>query len=94
MLEIVGAAIETAAKVRAFGLYDYSSYPGDAPPHVVRNELTGERVLATWDEKEARAEYEARCRHYVADAAIKAMDQWRFEAAGISLSQAERQEPQ
>lgn len=83
MLEVVGLAIEKACKVRSFGLYDYSEYPGDTPPHVVVNEITGERVLRSWDKDESRAKYEECCRHYIADAAIKAMDQWRFGAAGI-----------
>lgn len=90
MLEKVGLAVEKAYKTRSFGLYDYSNYPGDAPPHVVRNELTGERVMATWDSDEALAKYEECCRHYVADAAIKAMDQWRFEAAGMALPSDQR----
>jgi hypothetical protein len=83
MLDRVGLAIERASNVRAFGLYDYSIYPGEAPPHVVRNEQTGERVMATWDRDEARTKYEECRRHYIATAAIKAMDEWRFEAAGF-----------
>lgn len=89
MLDRVGRAIEKANHVRAFGLYDYSSYPGDAPPYVVRNELTGDRILATWDQDEAQAKYHECYRHYLADAAIKAMDQWRFEAAGVAISSEE-----
>jgi hypothetical protein len=85
MLEVVGLAIEQASKVRAFGLYDYSKYPGDTPPHVVENEITGERVLQSWDKDEARAKYEECCRRYIASAAIKAMDQWRFEAADVII---------
>ncbi len=90
MLEQVGLAIERASGTRSFGLYDYTNYLGEGPPHVVRNELTGERVLATWDKDEAWSKYEECRRHYVADAAIKAMDQWRFEAAGVTNSPADR----
>ena len=72
-IERVGDAIESASKVRAFGLYDYSRYPGEGPPHVVRNELTGERVMATWDEGEARAKYERCKRDFIAKAAMDAM---------------------
>jgi hypothetical protein len=84
MLDVVGAAIEKAQSQKPYGLYDYSNYPGEAPPHVVRDERTGRRLLTTWDPEEARSLFEELKRFYVADAAIKAMDQWRFAAAGIT----------
>ncbi|MET4197235.1 hypothetical protein ABIA95_000222 [Bradyrhizobium sp. LA8.1] len=84
MLEAVGRAIKHAQSVRAFGLYDYTAYPGDAPPHVVLDEFKGKPVLATWNRDEAQKKYEECCRDYVAKHAINAMDQWRFEAAGIT----------
>lgn len=72
-LERIGQAIEEAFRTRAFGLYDYTGYPGEAPPHVVRNELTGERIMASWSGDEAEAKYDECRRCYVAQAAIDAM---------------------
>lgn len=73
LTERVGMAIETASKIRAFGLYDYSNYKGSAPPHVVRNERTGERIMTSWSADAARAKYEQCCREFIAQAAIEAM---------------------
>lgn len=87
MLETVGTAIQDAQSDRPYGLYDYSSYPGEDPPHVVKDERTRKEVYRSEDGDVARLIYERLCREYIADVAIKAMDQWRFAAAGISSSE-------
>lgn len=47
-----------------YGLYDYSSYPGTAPPHVVRDfremmsDTYGQNVFRSDSSTETRAEYD------------------------------------
>lgn len=73
ILDRVGSAIEHASKERPYGLYDYSNYPGDRPPHVVMYEKNGASVFRSRDAAEARSVYERLCREYIAGAAIEAM---------------------
>jgi len=73
MIERVARAIAGANAERAYGLYDYSGYPGDAPPHVVRHERTNEVLLRTNDRDEAQALYDRLTAEHPAIAAIKAM---------------------
>lgn len=73
MVERVGAAIDAVVSVRAFGLYDYSGYPGTEPPHVVRDELKNVEVFRSDDRQAAHDEYERLCRAHIARAAIAAM---------------------
>lgn len=73
MIERVAEALERVKNTRAYGLYDYSSYPGELPPHVVRDEIAGKAVLRTNDAVEARTLYEKLSREFVARAAIAAL---------------------
>lgn len=80
LLETVSDAIADALKVRAYGLYDYTNYPGDKPPHVVRDELAkpGEQVeIARYSHRdEALEHYEKLCREYTARSALAAINRW------------------
>lgn len=73
MVERVGEAIATALDSRAYGLYDYSSYKGDRPPHVVRYEPTGAAVFRSSSREKAEAEWKRLNKAFVAQAAIEAM---------------------
>ena len=72
-VEKVAAAIERALAERAYGLYDYSGYPGEADPHVVRDERAGTVLLRTNDPGTARKVYDELVRTHPAIAAIQAM---------------------
>jgi hypothetical protein len=80
LLEKVADAIATAQGVRAYGLYDYSSYPGDEPPYVIKYELAkpGEtyEIARYTDEAQAKEHFERLRRDYVARAALAAVNQW------------------
>lgn len=78
ILDAVGLAIERAEMIRAFGLYDYTSYPGDAPPFVVRNERTGETVLRTTFRGAAQTLYERLERQHLAKAALEALREFKL----------------
>lgn len=90
MVEVVADAIEKARADRAYGLYDYSSYPGTDAPHVVRYESRAVKgceigeVGRFADGATARALYEKLSREYVAQAAIRAMTEWM--AADVAKS--------
>lgn len=72
-VEAVARAIERANKDDRYGLYDYSKYKGSSPPHQVKDHVEGKTLLATNDEKEARAFYEKLEREHPAHAAIEAL---------------------
>jgi len=74
-LDYVGLVIADAATTRAYGLYDYSTYPGGAPPHVVRNEITREEVFRSHDAEAALQEYQRLSRVHIAKAVLMAMRQ-------------------
>lgn len=73
MVKRVALAIEDAIAARSIGMYDFTGYPGDGPPHVVCDEITGERVFASHDRDEAQVVYDRLSRARVAEAAIAAM---------------------
>ena len=73
MIERVDAAITKAEEIAGgrFYVFDYSSYPGDKPPHVVRED--GRAIFRTDNPESAQAVYRAAVRHFIARAAIEAM---------------------
>lgn len=73
MVERVALAIEDAIAARSIGMYDFTGYPGDGPPHVVCDEITGERLFASHNRDEAQGVYDRLSRARVAEAAIAAM---------------------
>lgn len=75
LLERIGAAAEKAALRCDIGLYDYSRYPGNEPPHVVIDEGTGARILRTWDPAAARREYQRQTRMRIGAAIVKAIQE-------------------
>jgi hypothetical protein len=83
-LDAIGTAIEDASSDRVVGLYDYSNYPGEAPPHVVRDERTGERILATWDAAEAEALFFKKRREHLALVAIEAIQKAGYSITSLS----------
>jgi hypothetical protein len=83
--KIVGDAIAEALDTRAFGLYDYSAYPGEDPPHVVRDERTGEAVFRSLAPEPAEAKYIELSRTFVARAALTAAAQVREGATPVEI---------
>lgn len=75
-LETVADAIVEAQKPRVYGLYNYSSYPGDMPPHVVRHEPTNKIVECFAEPEPARELYERLAREHVAREVIRAALEW------------------
>lgn len=73
MIERVARAIEVALHQRPYGLYDYRAYPGDAPPHQVRDEKDGKLVFLSCDADKAHDVWSKLTKEYVARAAIAAM---------------------
>jgi len=80
IIEAVTDAIVRAQAQRAYGLYDYSKYPGDDPAHVVRYELAklgeSDEVARFHDRETARQLCEKMAHEHVAKAAIQAMTDW------------------
>jgi hypothetical protein len=73
-LERMARAIEDATNNRPFGLYDYSSYPGSEPPHVVRDETkNGKIVFRSNTPVPAQLEHERLTRNHIARAALMAI---------------------
>lgn len=81
MIERVGDAIADALNATPYGLYDYSSYKGDAPPHVVRYEPTGLAVFRSSSREKAEAEWIRLNRVFVARAAVASITDHEAEAA-------------
>lgn len=83
LIETMARAITVAHGERPFGLYDYSKYPGPkaSPPHVVRNERTGEGVFRSYNGDEAEKVFKELTERHVATAAIAAI-----EAAGYAVA--------
>lgn len=78
----VGAARDAYAELPhglCYGLYDYSSYAGDAPPHVVRDP-DGNAVFRSDSPEEARAEYERLTRLHAGRFIVAAAEQagWKI----------------
>ncbi len=71
-VEAVARAISEAQDIDAYGSYDYSAYPGDAPPYVVRDERTGAAVFRSDNPEAATAEWSRLCQAFVARAALAA----------------------
>jgi len=76
LLTAVSEAIAKADAHRKYGAYDYSNYPGDAAPHVIRDEDTGATIYRGWDSAYCHSEYERLTKEWVARCAIKAMEDW------------------
>jgi hypothetical protein len=73
-LERMARAIEDATNNRPFGLYDYSSYPGSEPPHVVRDETNGGKIVFRSNTPvPAQLEHERLTRNHIARAALMAI---------------------
>lgn len=79
LVAAVAKAIAKADAHRHYGCYDYSSYPGDAPPHVIRDEDAGREVWRSGDEKATDAEYRRLTEEWVALKALEAIHDWRLE---------------
>jgi len=73
MLKMVGDAIAKALDSRAYGLYDYSNYPGDKPPHCVRDERSNEVIFRSSSREKAEERWIELNRAFVARAAIETM---------------------
>jgi len=74
MVERVAQAILVAqSELKRFGSYDYSGYPGEAPPFVVKDHVAGKELFRSNSGVEASVFYHKICADYVARAAIKAM---------------------
>jgi hypothetical protein len=73
--EAIGRAVEAANVGRDIGLYDYTGYPGEGPPYVVRDyRLTGNnRVFESRNAEEARARYDSLAAQYVGRVAVNAL---------------------
>lgn len=82
LIETMARAITIAHGERPFGLYDYSKYPDPnaSPPHVVRNERTGNGIFRSYDEGEAEKVFKELTERHVATAALTAI-----EAAGYAV---------
>lgn len=76
LLETIADAIVEAQKPRVYGLYNYSSYPGIEPPHVVRYEPTNEIVDSFETPEPARELYEKLAREHVAKDVLHAFTDW------------------
>lgn len=66
---------------RRYGLYDYSGYEGEAPPHVVLSP-DGETVYRSNDRDAASAEYYRLSRLHRADFILAALTSARFRILG------------
>lgn len=82
LIETMARAITIAHRERPFGLYDYSKYPDPnaSPPHVVRNERTGDSIFRSYDGGEAEKVFKELTERHVATAALTAI-----EAAGYAV---------
>lgn len=72
-LRAVAAAIKKASSERRYGKYDYSSYPGEEPPFVIRDEKAGSIVFRSRNYAETEREYERLCDEHLARAALSAI---------------------
>ncbi len=69
----LAAAIKKASSERRYGKYDYSKYPGEEPPFVIRDEKTGDIVFRSRDYDEAEREYVRLCDEHLARAALASL---------------------
>jgi len=76
LLAAVAAAITKAQRLNHYGCYDYSGYPGDAPPYVIKDEDARREVYRGTDHEYCQTLYARLCREWVAEQAIKAMKEW------------------
>lgn len=81
-LDTIADAIEKAQcpdRQGPYGLFDYSRYPGDSPPRVVRDfrypglPTFGHQVFSSHHEDKAAAEFERLTRRHIAAAAVVAV---------------------
>ena len=83
LIDTVAEAISRAERSQPYALFNYSSYPGSEPPHVIR--IDNQEVIARYaDRHEARQAYEKLCRDHVAQSALVAAVEW-LEKMGIGL---------
>lgn len=73
MVDRLIQALDKALEQRVYGLYDYSSYPGNAPPHVVVYEFTNETIFRSNDRNEAQSKYDELRKSWVIKTLIHAM---------------------
>lgn len=75
MIERVARAINDARQKRPYGLYDYSGYPGNTPPHQVKDErvFPNKIILVTVHPEEAQDLYNKLSAEFIARAAIEVM---------------------
>jgi phytoene/squalene synthetase len=76
LLETIADTVGEAQDQRVYGQYDYSAYPGDEPPYVVRHEPTNEIVERFSDHAAATALYERLKREHVAKEVLHAFMDW------------------
>lgn len=77
LVDAVAKAIAGACGHRKYGGYDYSGYPGDAPPYVIRDEADHGRILfRTADRAAYEAEYKHLTEAWPALAALRATQEW------------------
>jgi hypothetical protein len=69
----VAKAIARAQAERRFGCYDYSRYPGDAPPYVIRDEIARREVYRSWNHAECQARYVEVEQTYIAECVLGAI---------------------
>jgi len=73
MKERMARVIADAQTHRPYELFDYSAYPGQRPPHVVRDRTSDSVVFRSADAAEAVREYERLTNVYAATAILRAM---------------------
>lgn len=73
LVATVANAIVRAQGERRFGQYDYSKYPGDAPPYVIRDEIDRRELYRSWDHEECSRTFEQIKKVYVAERVLGAI---------------------
>lgn len=76
LVATVAKAIAEAGAHRRFGCYDYSKYPGDDAPYVVRDEIARREMFRSWDHDATQAEYKRLTEEWVAIKALEAIHNW------------------
>mgnify|MGYP001765988641 FL=1 len=72
-IELAAEAHAGAVRVGGYDLFDYSSYPGEEPPHVVRDRY-GKAVFRSDDQAAAETEFERLTRRHEFGAVVDALD--------------------
>lgn len=73
LVATVANAIARAQGERRFGCYDFSKYPGDAPPYVIRDDIDRKELYRSWDHAECQRTYEQIGQIYVAERVLGAI---------------------